>query len=128
VWRRKRSDELESVNLLDVTPVRIAKWDEKAERVVLVRPKPSRKGLSGLVDRLLYLLSARRIRLDTVGSFAWLSLDGERTVGQVAAVLREKFGPDVEPAEDRLGHLVRVFHREGLVVYQGWDDDAIQDT
>jgi len=81
--RRKRPDELESVNLLELIPVRIAEWEERAERVVVIRPTSSRKGLVGLIDRFLYLLSARRIRLDPIGTFAWVNLDGERTVGEV---------------------------------------------
>lgn len=125
LWRREHRNELQSVNLLEVIPVRIAEWEEREDRVVLTRPKPPCSGIRGLIDRLLYLLSARRIRLDSVGSFAWLQLDGEHTVGQVALSLREEFGSDAEPAEERLGYLVRVFRREGLVGYRGWDDDSI---
>ncbi len=123
---RKRVDELESVNLLGVTPVRLAEWEERGERVIVVRPKPHRGGLAGAIDRLLYMLSARRIRLDPVGSFAWLNLDGNLTVGQVAELLHEEFGEKVESAEERLGHLVRVFRREGLVAYPGWDDQVLK--
>ncbi len=123
--RRKRPDELESVNLLELIPVRIAEWEERAERVVVIRPTSSRKGLVGLIDRFLYLLSARRIRLDPIGTFAWVNLDGERTVGEVSELLRAKFGETVHPAEERLGHLVRVFRREGLIGYREWDDEVI---
>ena len=58
MWRRKRRNELEDVNLLEVTPVRTADWIERGERVVVIRPQPERPGLRGLVDRLLFLLSA----------------------------------------------------------------------
>lgn len=113
------------MNLLEVIPVRLAEWSERGERLVVTRPHPSSGGFVGLVDRFLYLLSARRIRLDAIGSYAWLMLDGSNNVGHVAAMLREKFGDAVEPAEERLGHLVRVFRREGLVAYRGWDEDLI---
>ena len=128
LWRRKRADELETVNLLEVIPVRLAEWTETAGRVVVVRPKSMRAGLLGQIDLLLYLLSARRIRLDAFGSFAWLQLDGKRSVGQVVVLLREEFGDEVEPAEERLGHLIRVFRREGFVAYPGWDDDVLRKT
>ena len=126
MWRRRRRNDLEHVNLLDVTPVRIAEWVERGERVVVVRPQPTGGGFSGAIDRLLFLLSARRIRLDAVGSFAWLQLDGSRSVGQVAALLRQEFGEEVEPAEQRLGQLVRVLRREGLVAYRGWDEKVLK--
>ncbi len=90
--------------------------------MVLERPRPAKRGPAGLVERLLFLLSARRIRLDALGSYAWLRIDGKKTVGQVATVLREEFGSEVEPVEDRLGHLVRILRSEGLVAYRGWDD------
>ena len=105
--------------------MRLAEWEENSERVIVVRPKSHRKGLFGLFDTLLFLLSARRIRLDPVASFAWLQLDGVRTVGQAAEMLRGEFGEKVDPVEERLGHLIRVFRREGLVAYRGWDDELI---
>lgn len=92
--------------------------------MVVVRPEPTSRGLRGWVDRLLHSMSASRIRLDELGSFAWLRLDGERTVAEVAELLRQEFGEQVEPAEERLGHLVRVMRREGFLAYPGWDREA----
>jgi hypothetical protein len=67
-------------------------------------------------------MSANRIRLDEVGSLAWKSLDGDRTVSEVAALLREAFGEEVDPAEERLGHLIWLMRKEGLLAYPGWDE------
>lgn len=66
--------------------------------------------------------SSKRVRLDEVGSLAWTLLDGRRTVGEVAAELRERFGDRVEPAEERFGVLLRSLHRGGLVGYSGYDE------
>ncbi|UCD24403.1 MAG: PqqD family protein [Gemmatimonadota bacterium] len=119
---RRKLKELEAVNLLDISPVRVAEWEEQGGRVVVVRPKPEVSGLRGLLNRFFYSLAARRLRLDEMGSAGWRLLDGERTVGEIAGQLREQFGEGVEPAEERFGHLVRVLRREDLVVYPGWDD------
>lgn len=124
MWKRRRPDELEAVNLLELTPVRIAEWEEVGERVVVLRPVPTSHGLKRLLDLFLHALSARRLRLDDLGSYAWRMLDGRRTVGQVVDLMRERFGDSVEPAAQRLGQLIRAMHREGLVAYRGWDDDA----
>ena len=76
------------------------------------------------MDRFLHRMSAKRIRLDDVGSFSWIHLDGERTVAEVADLLRMEFGDRVDPVEERLGHLVRLMRQEGFLGYSGWDDPA----
>ena len=68
-------------------------------------------------------MSASRIRLDEVGSVAWRALDGRKTVDGVAEVLRGEFGEGVDPAEERLGQLIWVMRKEGLLRYPGWDEE-----
>ncbi len=119
---RRKSKELENVNLLGIKPVRLAEWEGRGERVVVIRPKPTGDGPQALLDRFFYRLSARRLRLDEIGSAGWRLIDGERTVSEICEELRREFGERVEPAEERFGHLVRVFRREDLVAYPGWDE------
>lgn len=120
--RRRKPDPMAEVNLLDLTPVRVAEWEEEEGRVIVLRPPPRTTGLRRLVDRLLVEMSTRRIRLDDVGSAAWLLMDGERTVGDVAAELRTRFGDAIDPAEERVGILVRLMHRQLFVEFPGIDD------
>lgn len=122
VWKRTKNDaELEGVNLLELTPCRTADWEEVDGLVVLLRPAPASAGVGGRLDRFLHRLSPKRIRLDELGTFAWLRMGGERTVGEVAQLMREQFGEKVEPTEERLGHLVVMLRREGFLAYPGWD-------
>ena len=118
--RRRRAQELEQINLLELTPVRLASWSEVDGRVVIERPKPESTGK--VREQLRYWLAVRRIRLDERGSLAWRLLDGTKTVADVALALREEFGEQVEPAEDRAGQLVRMLHREDLLGYPEWDE------
>jgi hypothetical protein len=120
--RRSQEKELEGVDLMGLAPFRMAEWDEVDARVIVVRPAPTTWGPRGLLDRFLHRMSASRIRLDEVGSFSWIHLDGERTVGEVAGLLRAEFGDGVAPAEERLGHMIRVMRREGFLGYPGWDE------
>lgn len=113
---------LQGVNLLDISPVRLAQWEQAGERVVLLRPQPVRGGLKGLLGRISYTLSASRIRLDDFGSFAWQHIDGNTTVREVAEAMRRHFGEKAEPAEERLGHFIRTLRREELIAFPGWDD------
>ncbi len=116
------SDPLARVNLLEVAPARSARWEEVDGRVVVERPAVAGRGPKALLERLLRALSARRIRLDETGSFVWRQLDGRRTVAEIAERMRERFGDRVEPAEERLGRLIRLLRQENLVVYPGWDE------
>ena len=114
---------LENVNLLTVSPVRAAEWREVDGRVVVERPRPRRSWLRAPLERLGLLLTARRINLDDKGSFVWKRLDGSHTVAELATELRARFGESVEPAEHRLGALVRQLRQGGLVGYRDWDEE-----
>jgi hypothetical protein len=105
VARDRVEEALARVNLLEQAPVRAARWEERGDRVVLIRPRPD----------------VRRLRLDPIGSFAWRRLDGSASVARVAAAVRERFGAASEPAEERLGQLVRLLRRDGFVVLPPWD-------
>ncbi|MGB6850125.1 MAG: PqqD family protein, partial [Thermoanaerobaculia bacterium] len=115
--RRSRKDPLGEINLLELAPVRVARWQQVEDRVVVDRPKPHARFPRILLEWLSHLMAVKSLRLDEVGSFAWQLLDGEHTVGQVAVAVRERFGDAVEPAEERLGHLVRLLRQEGLLAY-----------
>lgn len=114
---------MEGVNLLSLIPMRMAEWEESEGRIVLLRPPPSTTGFRGLLDRFFHKLSASRIRLDEVGGFAWSHFDGRRTVAEVAELMVERFGEEVDPVEERLGRFVWVMRREGLLAYPGWDEE-----
>lgn len=114
---------LAQLNLLDLSPVRLASWEEQDERVVVERPRP-RKGrgfLAFLNEWLGYHSGTRKIRLDPFGTFAWRQLDGKATVAEVAGRLRGEFGEDIEPAEERLARMMHILYREHLIGYPGID-------
>jgi hypothetical protein len=117
-------NRLESVNLLEIAPVRTAVWREVDGRVVIERPRPPRFWRAPF-EWIAQTLASKRIRLDEVGGFVWKSLDGRSTVAQIAEELRGEFGSEVEPAEERLGQMIRLLRSEGLVGYPDWDEDLV---
>ena len=127
--RRARNVDasLEETNLLELTPVRLAAWREIDGRVVLERPRPRGQGVRGWLERVSNRLAPQRLRLDDLGAFAWARLDGRATVAELAGAIRERFGADAEPVEERLGQYVRMLRREGLLAYPGWDDVPFAD-
>ena len=86
--------------LLGRVPVQAVPFEVLEDgRVVLLRPKFVDKRMAWL-QRLLPRPEFR-VRLDATGSFIWESLDGQRTVADVCARVRERFGPEAEPVEER---------------------------
>jgi len=127
--RSRRVDPLEGVNLLHVHPIREARWRDEDDTVVLERIPPRATGvMSGLGARVDHWLGTPRLRLDATGSFAWRRFDGTTTVGQVVEEVRQAFGTEAEPVEQRLGAFVRLLRRERLVSYkeESVGDDANQ--
>jgi hypothetical protein len=125
--RNLKRKDMEDVNLLEVVPVRVAEA-ERAEdgRVVILRPLPTGTWPRRWLDRLLYEMSTKRIRLDVLGSAAWYAMDGKRTVGEVAQVLRAEFGEEADEAEERLSRLVTAFRSQEFVAFRGIDPEADQ--
>ena len=117
-------DPLDQVNLLELRPVRVAAWSDDESTVAIERPKPSKPWFRSPGEWLSYQMSSRWVRLDERGSFVWRSLDGDASVGEVARRLREEYGDDVDPAEERVGLLVRALRVQGLLAYPEWDERA----
>jgi len=118
----RRKNPYEGINLLHLRPIRQADWtDGEDGPVILTRWHPKRRGKRGIGARVDHWLGTPRLKLDETGTFAWRLFDGETTVGEVAAALRETHGESAEPVEQRLGAFVRLLHREGLVRYAELD-------
>jgi hypothetical protein len=90
--------------------------------VLLLRPKFLSPRL-GWLQRILPRPEFR-VRLDATGSFIWEALDGQRTVADVCAKVRERFGPEAEPVEERTlafihqmasGSFIRLEAPEGIL-------------
>ncbi len=112
---------LDGVNLLDLTPVRTTEWSEQGGFVVLHLPDPP-SWWRAPMKWISAFITSKRLRLDEVGSTAWTEMDGEKTVAEVAEKLRLAFGERVEPAEERLGTLIKTLRREELIDYLAIDN------
>ena len=112
-----------AVDLLELTPVRCALWLEREDgRVVIDRPRPPIDGMRGLLRRASWMLSARRIRLDEIGSFAWRRLDGATKVRALAEAIRDAFPESCDQLEERLGQHLRVMRKLRLISFPEWDE------
>lgn len=103
------------MNLLDLVPHHAAASEVIEDRVVVRRPRPKLSGWRAPFDWLIFQIAPRRLKLDAVGSFCWLRIDGVTTAGEIAQALSDRFGDEVEPAEERLGRFIRSLEREELL-------------
>jgi hypothetical protein len=102
-----------------MTPVREVEWEEDdAGIITLVRQRPAIRGPRSMSRWVSYMMAPPRIRLDDVGSYAWLRIDGRTDVRGLAAQVREEYGDRAEPVSQRLGQLIRLLHRERFVSYR----------
>ncbi len=98
----EKKTEKTEVNLLNLVPKRLIEHNEgKNEIVTLLIPKFKNEFL------VKYLLPRFKnpffkIKLDEIGSAVWLLCDGERNVGEIADILKQKFKEKVDPCIDRL--------------------------
>ena len=121
--RRLTLREERVFDLLELEPVRRVPWREGENgRVIIDRPRPAIRGLSGLLANANWLVTPRRIHLDEVGSFAWRRLDGATKVGALAGVIRESFPGSCDQLEERLGQYLRAMRRLQLIAFPEWDE------
>ena len=106
---------METPQLMRARPRRRLDWREADDgRCVVLRPKfgESRVGrwLGARVGNPHY-----RIRLDELGTFVWKACDGETPIGDIIVRMREQFGTDVEPADERLVMFIRKMTKSRLL-------------
>ncbi len=58
-----------------------------------------------------------KYKLDKIGSFVWLMCDGERRVEEIADLMKEEFGEEVEPCLDRLSLFLNYLEKSGYISF-----------
>lgn len=107
--------EPQEINLWDVTPLRIAKWETTDEgKVVVLVPKFKNAFFSKWI--MPYLARPYfRIKLDEIGSAIWKQCDGSTTLAVIAGSLKEQFGDAVEPVDARINKFLNHLERGDLL-------------
>jgi len=105
-------------NYLDCVPRRAVEHETDGDgRTVLLRPKfikgPLARWLQPRIERKHF-----RVRLDEVGAATWEAIDGRRTVGEIAEILKDRFGDRVEPCYERCSMFVRSLDRGAMITLE----------
>ena len=101
--RNKRKKEGSDINYLDLIPRRneALKWHrDLKERVILEIEN------TGIMNTIAQQVFGKprftKVHLDAQGTFIWPLIDGEKTVADIAALVKEEFGEKAEPLYPRI--------------------------
>ncbi len=116
-----KKKELE-LNLLELIPEAVVEYEtEEDGTIVLLAPRFKNRLMKRIFEPRLknpYM----KIRLDEIGTSAWKSIDGSKTVGDIGQVLREEFGEDIEPCFERLSMFFSQLELSEFIRYSNLDD------
>ncbi|MDP6580765.1 MAG: PqqD family protein, partial [Vicinamibacterales bacterium] len=108
---------MSELDFASVQPRRLLEWCEEDGRCVLLRPRLGSSRLArwvaGLGGDPHY-----RIRLDEVGTLIWKACDGQTALADIVALMRKRFGDQVEPADERLARFVRKMVKGRLITLE----------
>ena len=106
---------MESENYLDYIPRRketLYVVDE-AENVTILQ---TNKGIvHWLAQKLLRKPRVTQVHLDSFGNFIWPLMDGQHTIGDIADLVKKRFGVQAEPLYPRLLQYMRKLEEYGFV-------------
>jgi hypothetical protein len=112
-----------TVNLLELKPKRNSEWETgENDQVVLLVPK-FREGFLGKWVQPRLSRPYYRVKLDAYGSYIWRACDGNTTVFEIAATMKDKFKEDLESLYERIGKFVRRLDESKFVLMDAkkWD-------
>ncbi len=70
-----------------------------------------------LAQKIFHTPEISRIDLDEYGSFIWQQIDGKNSVGEIADILKNKFGNDAEPLYDRIVKYMQILYNNKFIAY-----------
>lgn len=105
-------------NYLDYIPKRNPRYDyqmNRAGRVELIVPN------RGICNRIcqIFLKKPKNtcVELEEMGSFIWKSMDGKKSVYELALLERKEFGEEAEPVYERVSAYLKVLRSYNYIIY-----------
>ncbi len=98
----KKKIKMKKENYLDKIPVKSSSisWKTEEEKVTL---EIENKGIYNRVfQKLLKKPKVSYIHLDEIGSRVWPLIDGEKSIFEIGALLKDELGERLEPLYERL--------------------------
>lgn len=106
-------------NLLEFVPVKSQKIDYEIRENGLVQLIIKRDSLlDRIVRRIFNTPDKTIIDLDSIGSFVWESIDGKRNLHEISLLLKERFGKEVEPLNERLITYINILKNNKFIIFE----------
>ena len=108
-------------NYLDYIPVISDKntWSEEDGKVTV--HMVHRGFYASIAQKFFHRPRVSHIALDEMGSFIFPLLDGQRTVEDIAQLVKAEFGDRAEPLYDRLVKYLQILRNNGFIRFKGKD-------
>lgn len=104
-------------NYLDYIPVISEKNTWSVEEGIVTIHMVHRGFYAAVAQKLFHRPRVSHIHLEEMGSFIFPLLDGNRTVGEIAALVHDAFGETAEPLYERLVQYMKILHNNGFIRY-----------
>jgi len=103
-------------DILRFVPSRLAEWRAGDDGIVVVeRTRPATRGVRGLLDRVRWLMTYPRIRLDAIGSAVWRCMDGTLRLEVIVDTVADEFPDHSEEMAERAALFATALHHQGLI-------------
>lgn len=120
--KNKKNDKKKDDNfLLYVPEIKHKTWEVKSDSVYLIFYH--NKFIEKTIRWLFKKQKTSDLKLDPRGSTVWLNIDGKKTVYDLAKILSDKFGEEINDSQQRTILYVRYLMRRGWIVLNRGDQD-----
>ena len=101
--RKKRKKGETDLNYLDLIPRRneALRWHRDLKDRVILEVENTGV-MNTIAQRVFNKPRFTKVHLDAQGTFIWPLIDGEKTVADIAALVKEEFGEKAEPLYPRI--------------------------
>lgn len=108
----------EKENYLDYVPKHNSLYEYTTNKNGRIEIRVRNKGMFNKIAQVFFKRPKySNIELDDFGSFVWGCMDGQTTIYEIGAAVKERFGKEAEPLYERLSKFIKILHGNGFVVY-----------
>jgi hypothetical protein len=105
-----------AVNLFDLKPIRNLEWEKDEFGKVTLEVPRFRSVFALKWFAPLLARPTMKVKLDDLGSLFWSCCDGFTTVAAIADAMKDKYGDEIGPVEDRISRFLVQLERDKFVI------------